>query len=69
MGFRVVMRTGTLRGMEREIPCIVGMPLDAPDSEPSIQSPPADFPDGQYVFTFDNGSIHFRRIDGKWEAQ
>jgi hypothetical protein len=49
--------------MGREAECYVNF---SPDSRPSIQNAPHDLPEGEYVFTFKNGSIGFRKNQGIW---
>jgi len=62
------MHAGTLKGMGREATCIVGMLVDnyPRDSRASIQNAPSDLPQGEYLFTFKNGSIPFRKKQGIW---
>ena len=68
MGTTYEMRTGTLKGMGQEVTCIVGMNVGnySPNSMPSIQNAPPYFPDGEYLFTFWNGSIFFKKYQGRW---
>ncbi len=68
MGLNIVMRPGTLNGMGREVECFVGMPVGdySRDSSPSIQNVPPDMPDGEYIFTFNNGSVPFKKYQGMW---
>jgi hypothetical protein len=68
MGTTYEMRLGTLKGMGREVTCIVGMIVGnySHNSRPSIQNAPPDIPDGEYLFTFRYGSIHFKKYQGMW---
>ena len=68
MGPTYEMRPGTLKGMGREVTCIVGVTFGnyVHSSRSTIQNAPPDLPDGQYLFTFRNGSIPFRKIRGLW---
>lgn len=63
MGTRYEMYPGTLKGMGRELDCLVNY---SPDSRPSIQNAPLDMPEGEYVFTFMNGSVPFKKHQGMW---
>lgn len=68
MGTTYEMRPGTLRGMGREVACIVGMIIGnySHDSRLSIQNAPPDMPEGEYVFTYKHGAIFFNRYQGIW---
>lgn len=66
MGSTLEMRPGTLKGMGREVTCMVGMIVGNYSHSPSIQNAPPDLPEGEYVFTFRNGSIHFMKNRGMW---
>jgi len=68
MGLNIVIHPGTLNGMGREVECFVGMPVGnySHDSSPSIQNVPPDMPDGEYIFTFNNGSVPFKKHQGMW---
>jgi hypothetical protein len=68
MGPKYEMHPGTLKGMGREVTCIVGMIVGdySHNSKPTIQNVPAGLPEGEYVFTFRHGSIPFRKNQGMW---
>jgi len=68
VGLNIVMRPGTLNGMGRKVECFVGMPDGnySHYSNPSIQNVPPDMPDGEYIFTFKNGSVPFKKQQGMW---
>ena len=68
MGPTYEMHPGTLKGMGREATCMVGMVVDnrSHESRASIQNAPRDLPQGEYVFTFRNGSVPFRKKQGIW---
>jgi hypothetical protein len=62
------MQPGTLKGMGREVTCIVGIIVGnySHNSRPTVQNAPPDLPEGDYVFNFKNGSIAFRKNQGMW---
>jgi hypothetical protein len=68
MGTTYEMHAGTLKGMGREATCLVGIAVDnyTHESRASIQNAQHDLPQGEYVFSFRNGSIPFRREQGIW---
>ena len=71
MCFKVEMRPGTLKGMEREVVCMVAIPVSgySLNSIPTIQDAPNDLPEGEYIFTYKWGSILFRKHGGMWLAR
>jgi hypothetical protein len=71
MGPKIEMRTGTLKGMGREIGCMVGIPVGdySHNPRPSIQNAPLDLPEGEYVFTHKSGSILFKKDGRLWSAE
>jgi len=59
---------GTLKGMDRQIECLVGIPVaDHPhQSPPSVHNVPPDLIDGEYEFSDGITTIRFKRKGGRW---
>ena len=58
------LRIGTLKRMGREITCMVSINAFG---ELTIQNAPPDLSDGEYVLTFSDRSMLFRRFRGGWK--
>ena len=66
--YPVEMRPGTLRGMEREVVCLIDISIGdySHASSPRVQNAPDDLPEGEYIFTHKSGSIHLRKHGRMW---
>jgi hypothetical protein len=64
----VEMRPGTLKGIEREVVCMVAISIGdySHTSTPSIQNAPPDLPEGEYIFSHKSGSIVLRKHGRMW---
>lgn len=69
----VVLMTGTLVGMGREEPCMIGAIKVSLPGNPnftytnmSIQNAPSTMPDGEYTLHYDGRTEAMVKRDGEW---